>query len=55
MSGKYTNPRKMYMAGVWSGVQGEEIVAAFRELNLPTPQHVRVIKGEGLDSKVLDS
>ena len=55
MSGQYSNPWKMYLAGVWSNLKGEQVIANFTKLGLPTPQHAFVIKGEGLDSKVLDS
>ena len=55
MSGKYSNPLKMYLAGVWGNLKGLQINAAFEKCELATPQNSFVYKGEGLDSKVLDS
>ena len=55
MSGKYPNPLKMYLAGVWDHLKGLQINVALESVELPTPQNSFVYKGEGLDSKVLDS
>ena len=52
----YTNPWKMNLEGLWPEMTGDELVAAFTALQLPTTQPgVLVIEGEVLDSNVLDS
>ena len=39
------NPLKMYLGGIWCGIQGEEMVARFTDAGLPTPTHVWVVRG----------
>ena len=55
MKGGYLNPKKMYLAGVWSSYKGPQVLENLDKLNMPIAVHAFVIKGEGLDYKVLDS
>ena len=45
---KYSNPWKMYLAGVWQGQQGHEVCKKFEALGVPVPNHAYVIRGVNL-------
>lgn len=46
--GQYTNPWKMYLAGIWQGKKGRDVNTIFEQLGLPAPQHAFVIRGVNL-------
>ncbi len=48
--GKYLNPWKMYVAGIWMSKVGKDVSEILGRLGFPPIQHAYVIKGEVLDS-----